>query len=81
MPVLFDLSAAFDTIDNDNMFCILENHVVICGNARILMKSYFSNRTQRVHIGNILSDFPNIMYGVPRGSVIGPLKFVCVYCL
>ena len=25
MPVLLDLSAAFDIIDHDNLFCILEN--------------------------------------------------------
>ena len=39
------LSAAFDTIDHDNLFCILEKHVCICGNALNLTKSYFSNRT------------------------------------
>ena len=31
MFVLLDLSAAFDTIDNDNIFCILEKYVGICG--------------------------------------------------
>ena len=30
---LRDLSAAFDTIDHDNLFCILEKYVRICGNA------------------------------------------------
>ena len=43
MLVLLDLSAAFDTIDYDNLFCILEKHVGICGNALKLIKSYFSN--------------------------------------
>ena len=46
MLVLLDLSAAFDTIDHDNLFCILEKYVGICGNALKLIKSYFSNRTQ-----------------------------------
>ena len=32
MLVLLDLSAAFDTIDQDNLFCILEKYVTICGN-------------------------------------------------
>ena len=45
MLVLLDLSAAFDTIDHDNLFCILEKYVGICGNALKLIKSYFSNRT------------------------------------
>ena len=75
MLVLLDLSAAFDTIDHDTLFCILEKYVGICGNAQKLMKSYFSNRTQRVQIDNVLSDFANITCGVPQGSVLGPLKF------
>ena len=29
---LLDLSTAFDTIDHDNLFCILEKYVGICGN-------------------------------------------------
>ena len=69
MLVLLDLSAAFDTIDHDNLFCILEKYVGICGNALKLIKSYFSNRTQRVQI-DVLSDFLNIICGVPQGSVL-----------
>ena len=80
MLVLLDLSAAFDTIDHDNLFCILEKYVGICGNALKLIKSYFSNRTQRVQIDNILSDFADIICGVPQGSVSEPLKF-CLYLL
>ena len=41
MIVLPDLSAAFDTIDHDNLFCTLENYVGNCGNALKLRKSYF----------------------------------------
>ena len=37
--------------------------------------TYFSNPTQRVHIDDVLSDFANIIFGVPQGSVLGPLKF------
>ena len=76
MQCLFYLifSAAFDTIDHDNMFCILEKYVGICGNALKLIRSYVSNRTQRVQIDNGLSDFANIICGVPQGSVLGPLQ-------
>ena len=80
MLVLLDLFAAFDTIDHDNLFCILEKYVGICGNALKQNKSYFSNRTQRVQIDDVLSDFTNIICGVPQGSVLGPLKF-CLYLL
>ena len=80
MLVLLDLSAAFDTIDHDNLICIIEKYVGICGDALKLIKSYFSNRTQRVQINNVLSDFSNIICGVPQGSVLGLLKF-CLYLL
>ena len=57
MLVLLDLSAAFDTIDHDNLFCILEKYVGIRGNALKLIKSYFSNRTQRVQIDDVFIRF------------------------
>ena len=70
MLVLLDLSAAFDIIDHNNLFCILEKYVAICGNAVKLIKPYFSNRTQRVQIDYVLLDFANIICGVPQGSVL-----------
>ena len=80
MLVLLDLSEAFYTIVYYNQFCILEKYVGIYGNALKLIKSYFSNRTQRIQINYVLSDFANIIRGVPRGSVLGPLK-LCLYLL
>ena len=80
MLVLLDLSAALDTIDYDNKFCILEKYVGICGNALKLIKTYFSIRTQRVQITNFFIDFANIICGVPKRSVLGPLKS-CLYLL
>ena len=78
MPVLLDLSAAFDTIDH--VFCILEKYEGICGNVLKLINAYSSNRTQHVQIDNVLSDFANIICGVPQGSGLGPLK-LCLYVL
>ena len=40
--VLLDLSAAFDTIDHDNLIYILEKYVGIGGSALRLIRSYFS---------------------------------------
>ena len=78
--VLLDLSAAFDTIDHDNLFYILEKYVGIGGSALRLIRSYFSDRTQRVQIYGIMSDFASLLCGVPQGSVLGPMKF-CLYLL
>ena len=78
--VLLDLSAAFDTIDHDNLFYILEKYVGIGGSALRLIRSYFSDRTQRVQIDGVLSDFASLLCGVPQGSVLGPMQF-CLYLL
>ena len=75
--VLLDLSAAFDTNDHDNLFYILEKYVGIGGSALRLIRSYFSDRTQRVQIDG-MSDFASLLCGVPQGSVLGPMKF-CLY--
>ena len=78
--VLPYLSVAFDTIDHDNLFYILEKYVGTGGIAVRLIRSYFSDRTQRVQIDGILSDFASLLCGVPQGSVMGPIKF-CWYLL
>ena len=59
---------------------ILEKYVSISGSALQLIKSYFSDGTQRVVIGGILSEFANLVCEVPQGSVLGPIKF-CLYLL
>ena len=74
---LLDLSAAFD---HDNLFYILKKYVGIGGSALRLIRSYFSDRTQRVQIDGILSDFVSLLTVVPQGSVLGPIQF-CLYLL
>ena len=78
--VLLDLSAAFDTIDHDNLFYILEKYVGIGCSALRLIRLYFCDRTQRVQIDGILADFASLLCGVPQGSVLGPMNF-CLYLL
>ena len=45
-----------------------------------IIQSYLSGRTQRVSIGSTLSEPSHLAYGVPQGSVLGPL-FFCIYTL
>ena len=45
-----------------------------------LMKSYLDDRQQCVQIEDAISEFAELACGVPRGSVLGPLKF-CIYML
>ena len=62
------------------MFDILEKYVGITGDALQLIKSYFSDRSQCTRIESIMSDIVHIICCVPRGSVLGPLKF-CIQLL
>ena len=75
---LLDLSAAFDTIDYSTLLERLYGHFGISGTVFQWFKSYISNRQQRVHIDGSLSCLQDLHFGVPQGSVLGPLLF-CLY--
>lgn len=73
--LLIDLSAAFDTVDIDKLLHILEYDIGIRGTALLWFKSFLVGRTQRVKIDNSLSDILFVLFGVPQGSVLGPVLF------
>ena len=51
-------------------------HYGIRGKAYNLLESYLSNRTQYVHSLKTNSEYLSVIYGVPQGSVLGPLLFL-----
>ena len=73
--LLLDLSAAFDTVDHNLLLNILEKEIGISGTALKWFSSFLTSRTQRTRIGNATSDDIIIMFGVPQGSVLGPVLF------
>ena len=73
--VLLDLSAAFDTIDHGILLRRLEERFGITGAALSWISSYLSDRKEVVRIGQSLSQERQLCYGVPQGSVLGPLLF------
>ena len=75
---LLDLSAAFDTIDHNILLNLLQNDLGIRDKALHWFHSYLANRSQCVIIDDEQSTPLNLPYGVPQGSVLGPLLF-CAY--
>ena len=73
--VLLDFSAAFDTIDHDVLLKRLSQRYGITGTALDWIASYMSHRTQSVLIDGVPSDRRWLDFGVPQGSVAGPLLF------
>lgn len=72
--VFLDLSKAFDTVSHELLLQTLED-IGLREVTLKLFKSYISNRPQRVRINNELSESMIIKYGVPQGTVLGPILF------
>ena len=78
--ILLDLSAAFDTIDHDILLNRLKSRFVVNGVALGWLMSYLKDRTQVVEIGvplsgDNISEYTKIQWGIPQGSVLGPILF------
>ena len=78
--IFCDLTMAFDIVNHDILISKLE-YYGITGRSSELIKSYLSNRCQRVtiktlHISNCSSAWELVKHGVPQGSILGPLLFL-----
>ena len=78
--VLLDLSAAFDTVDYNILLNRVECRLGIYGPALEWLHSYLTGRVQKVSINNATSDSWELLFGVPQGSVLGPILFT-IYTL
>ena len=72
---LLDLSAAFDTIDHTILLKRLENTFGLSDTVLQWFSSYLTNRKQSVLIEGVLSEASQLLFGVPQGSVLGPVLF------
>ena len=73
--MLLDLSAAFETVDHVILLDRLENLVGIRGQALFWFRSYLSDQYQFLNFNYFNSHQSRVRYGVPQGSVLGPLLF------
>jgi hypothetical protein len=70
-----DLSKAFDSIDHGIIIIKLKS-LGFDETSRNLIANYLSSRMQAVKVGNTLSDWMSLKYGVPQGTILGPLLFL-----
>lgn len=75
LAIFLDLSKAFDTVSVPLLLEKLER-VGVRGVCLDIFRSYLSERSQTVKLGNHVSKQKYLTYGVPQGSVLGPTLFL-----
>ena len=73
--VFLDISRAFDRVWHDGLIFKLRQ-IGIEGDMINILKSFLSDREQRVVLDGQFSDWVSIESGVPQGSILGPLLFL-----
>ena len=74
--VMLDLSSAFDTVDHSILIDRLKKQFHIRDTVLQWFNSYLSNRNFNVKIRCSISKGIITLYGVPQGSILGPILFL-----
>ena len=75
LSIFIDFKKAFDTVPHHILLKKMEFYG-IRGTLNKWFKDYLSNRSQQTYINNHLSDVRYMAFGVPQGSVLGPILFL-----
>ena len=76
IALFIDFKKAFDTV-NHNILLEKLKKLRIQGNVLSWVGSYLFNRTQVTQVKNSMSTSMKVPTGVPQGSILGPMLFLC----
>ena len=76
IALYIDFKKAFDTVNHN---ILLEKLKLLKIGKKVLLwvKTYLSDRTQVTQIQNLCSSREVVATGVPQGSILGPMLFLC----
>ena len=72
--VFLDLKKAFDTVSHNVLYYKL-SQIGLSDHSITWFTSYLNNRWQRVNLNGSMSEYESNPYGVPQGSILGPVLF------
>ena len=74
--VLLDFAKAFEKVPHTRLLHKLD-HYGVRGNVECWIESFLGQRKQQVVLDGVRSDTAEVLSGMPRGTVLGPLLFLC----